>query len=123
MRKSKKSSAGNKRRQKENGQARPRTEQNIRKQGANPLSRAHEAKLYEPASSPPPAGRKPQRDEDERKRKLWDRKQAELEARWLTARSRQSEEDAARRRTMKIVFSITGMVLVVLSCALAWYFV
>jgi hypothetical protein len=122
MRKPKKYSAGNKRRQKENGQARLRTEQNRRKKSSDPLSRMHEAKLYEPASLPSPAGRKPQRDEDERKRKLWERKQAELEARWLSAQSRQTEEDAARKRKMKIVSSITGTALVVLLCAIAWYF-
>jgi hypothetical protein len=122
MRKSKKSSAGNKRRQKENGQARLRTEPTIRREGSNPLSRMHEAKLYESTSPPSPSGRKPQRDEAERKRKLWERKQAELEARWLTAQSRQTEENAARKRTMKIAFSISGTVFVALLCALAWYF-
>jgi hypothetical protein len=81
----------------------------------------HEAKPREPASSRAPAGRKPQRDEEERKRKLWERKQAELEARWATVQARQAEEDSARRRTMRIAFSITGAVLAVLLCAVAWY--
>lgn len=123
MKKPKNASARNKRRQKENGQARPRTEQNMRKEGSDRLSKVHEAKPREPASPHALVGRKPQqRHEDERKRKLWERKQAELEARWVTAQSRQTEEDIARKHTMKIAYGITGTVLAVLLCALAWYF-
>jgi hypothetical protein len=122
MKKPRKSSAGNKRRQKGNGQARLRTEQNISREGSDPLSSVHKVKPRDPAAPRAPAGRKSQPDEAERKRKLWDRKQAELEARWATAQSRQTEADAARRRTMKIACSITGIVLAVLFCALAWYF-
>jgi hypothetical protein len=122
MKKSKKFNAGKKRRQNENGQARLRTEQNMRKEGFDRLSRAHEAKPRGPSAPRPPAGRKPQRDEDELKRKLWQRKEAELEARWVTARARRTEEDSARKRAMKIAFSITGTVLAVLLCALVWYF-
>jgi hypothetical protein len=122
MKKPKKSSARNKRRQKENGQARLKAEQNIRKEGSDRLSRVHEAKPCEPASPHSPAGRKPQRDDDERKRKLWERKQAELEARWVTAQSRQTDEDTARKRTMRFAWTSTATVLAVLLCALAWYF-
>jgi hypothetical protein len=122
MKKPKKSSAGNKPRQKENGQARQKTGQkNIRKKHADRLSREHEAKPHEPASPHSAAGRKLQRDEDARKRKLWERKQAELEARRLAAQSRQTEEDAAHKRTMQIAYSITGAALVVLLCVLAWH--
>ena len=122
MKKPKKSSAGNKRRHKENGQARPSTEQNIRRKDSDRLSSAHEAKPSGPASPHPPGARKPQRGEDERKRKLWERKQAELEARWRSAQSRQTEIEAARRRAMKIAYSITGTALAVLVCGAAWYF-
>jgi hypothetical protein len=122
MTKPKKPRAGNKRHQKKNGQARPRTQQNIRKAGSNRLSRVHEAKPCEPASPHSPAGPKLQLDADERKRKLWERKQAELEARRMTAQARRAEEDSTRKRTMRIAFSITGTVLAVLLCALAWYF-
>jgi len=122
MKKPKKSSAGNKRRRKENGQARLKTEQNTRKEGSDRLSRMVEAKPREPGSLNSPAGRRPRQDDDERKRKLWERKQAELEARWLTAQSRQTEEHAARKRTLKIAYGITGATLAVLLCVLAWYF-
>jgi len=94
----------------------------MRKESSDQLSRVHGTKLYEPASAFSPASGKPQRDDDERKRKLWERKQAELEARWLSAQSRQSEENTARKRTMKIAGSVTGAVLAVVLCALAWYF-
>lgn len=122
MKKPKKSSAGNKRRQKEKGQARLRTEQNIHKGGSDRLSRVQEVKPFNPASPHSPAERKLQQDEDGRIRKLWERKQAELEARRVAAQSRQTEEDMARKRAMRIVYSITGTVLAVLLCALAWYF-
>jgi hypothetical protein len=121
MNKRKKSSTGYKRRQKTNGQTRLKAEHDVRKEGSDRLSIAHEAKRNEPASRLP-GGRRSQQDEDERKRKLWERKQAELEARWATAQSRQTEEDAARKRTMKITCSITGAVMAVLLCVLAWYF-
>jgi hypothetical protein len=121
MRKPKKSSAGNKRCHKVNGQARPKTEHNIRKEGPDRLS-VNKANPCEPASSHFPARRKAPRDENERKRELWERKHAELEARWVAAQSRQTGEETARKRKMRLTYSITFTVLGVLLCALTWYF-
>lgn len=68
--------------------------------------------------------RRPQGDplRDEGKRKLWDQKQEQLEARWLEAQERQKEEHIAQRRTWRIAYSITGIALILLLCAYAWNF-
>ena len=122
MKKLKNPSAGNKHRRKGNGQPRPRTAQPKHKENSSLHPGVHDAKSFEPTPLHLFVGRKPQRDREERKRELWERKQAELETRWTTARSRQIEEDTARKRTIKIVWGITGTVLATLLCILVWYF-
>jgi hypothetical protein len=122
MKKRKKTNTGNKRRQKVGGQARLPAEKRMRGEGADRQSRMQEAKPGEQASLHPTAGRKQGRDESERKQKQWERKQAELEARWSAAQFRQKEEDTARKRRMRTASCIAGTVLAVLLCALAWYF-
>lgn len=57
---------------------------------------------------------------DEGKRKLWDQKQALLEARWLEAQDRQKEERFAQRRKLRIAYSVTGTALTLLLCVAAW---
>lgn len=57
---------------------------------------------------------------DEGKRKLWDQKQALLEARWLEAQERQKEECIAQRRKLRIAYSVTGTALTLLLCVVAW---
>lgn len=122
MKKPKKSSAGNKRQRNQNGQARQKAEQRIYKESSDRLSRVHETKPSEPVPSRSAAGRKPRRDEDERKRKLWERKQSELEARWVAAQARQTEENIARKRTMRVACGIAGAMVAALLCFFAWYF-
>ncbi len=122
MKKSKKSSAGKKRYQKGNEQARLKPEQFKPREGVDRPSRVRETKPREPATlSQPRARREPQQDEAERKRKLWDRKQTELEARRLDAQARLTKENAARKRTTRIV-SIAGTVMAALVWGLAWNF-
>jgi hypothetical protein len=123
MKKRKKTNTGNKRRQKVGGQARLPAEKSMRREGADRQSRMQEANPDEQASLHPTAGPKQGRDESERKKqKQWERKQAELEARWSAAQSRQKEEDTARKRRMRTASRIAGTVLAVILCALAWYF-
>ena len=57
---------------------------------------------------------------DEGKRKLWDQKQALLEARWLKAQERQKEERITQRRKLRIAYSVTGTALTLLLCLVAW---
>lgn len=63
------------------------------------------------------------RVDEDGKRKLWDRKQAELETRWQLAQTRRAEEYATHKRKMRIVYTATGIVMIVLALALTWYFV
>jgi hypothetical protein len=65
---------------------------------------------------------RPQGDplKDEGKRKLWDQKQALLEARWLEAQERQKEERIAQRRKLRISYGVTGTALTLLLCVIAW---
>ncbi|RJF91793.1 hypothetical protein [Noviherbaspirillum saxi] len=122
MKQPNKSRAGKKRRQKGNGQARLKSEQDIFPKNLDRLSEAPEANPREPASLRSHARRKPQHDEGEQKRKLWERKQSELAARRMVAQSRRAEQESVRKRKMRIVYSITGTVVMALVCALAWYF-
>ncbi|KRB67832.1 hypothetical protein [Noviherbaspirillum sp. Root189] len=121
MKKTRKSSAGKNRRQKGNGQARLKTDNNTLPDGLDRLSTSHEAKPHDPDSPRPGSHRKP-RGTDEQKRKLWERKQAELETRRAAAEARQREEEAERRRRRRVAGSIAGAVTVTLACALTWYF-
>lgn len=90
------------RRNKRAGSARPQSARRPRAGAAGPASR---------------------RGDEESKRRLWERKQAELEARWVAAQAKQSSEEAARRRTMKIARRVTGIgALAVLLCVLALYY-
>jgi F0F1-type ATP synthase assembly protein I len=77
---------------------------------------------FELISSLSSSGRRSQRNDGEQKRQLWERKQAELEARWVLAQSRQAEQDSARHRKWKIAFTVIGTTLAGLLCVLAWYF-
>ncbi len=78
---------------------------------------------FELSSLPSLSGLRSRRDEGEQKRQLWERKQTELEARWVLAQSRQAEQDRARQRKRKIAFTVIGIALAGLLCVLAWYFV
>lgn len=114
MTKQKKANGGKNRRQQGNGQAHRKTEQKTAREGAGQIGKA--------GGTAPQARRKPRQADDEQKRKLWDRKQAELATRRAAAESRRMEEDNARKRTAKMVWSATGMSMVVLAGTLAWYF-
>jgi hypothetical protein len=80
-----------------------------------------QAKAFAATVSQTPVLR-PQGDplKDEGKRKLWDQKQALLEARWLEAQERQKEERIAQRRKLRIAYGITGTALTLLLCVVAW---
>lgn len=86
-------------------------------------SETRNVQSMEPISPLSSSGRRSRRDDGEQKRQLWERKQAELEARWVLAQSRQAEQDSARQRKRKIAYAVTGMALVGLLCVLAWFFV
>lgn len=85
-----------------------------------PIGTAESKALAASASQTPV--RRPQGDplKDEGKRKLWDQKQALLEARWLKAQERQKEERIAHRHKLRIAYSATGTALILLVCAIAW---
>ena len=121
MKKSRKSSAGKNQRQKGSGQARLKSDNNL-PDGLDRLSKSHEAKPRDPAPPHSGAKRKPPRGTDEQKRKLWERKQAELEARRVAAESRQREQNAESRRTMRMVGGVAGVIALTLAGALTWYF-
>jgi hypothetical protein len=123
MKRPRKSRARNKGRQNENRQARPNADQQPRKEVSGQLVGTSQAKLGEPTSSRSQTGRKTPGAHEEQNRKLWERKQAELEARWVTAQSRQASENAVRKRTIKRVCSIAGAISAVFLVILAWYFV
>lgn len=98
-----------------------RTGQRTRQQAlVQPIGTA-EAKAFAAAASQAPV-RRPQGDplKDEGKRKLWDQKQALLEARWLEAQERQKAERLAQRRKLRIAYSITGTALILLLGVIAW---
>jgi hypothetical protein len=122
MKKPNKFNSSNKRRQKGKGQARQRAQQPIHKDSAGRHSGIDGMQPYELISSLSSSGRRAQRDEGEQKRQLWERKQGELEARWVLAQSRQAEQDSARHRKLKIAFTVIGTALAGLLCVLAWYF-
>jgi hypothetical protein len=117
----KKSSLGNKRRRKGNGQARPRVKQQAQKEDFGGLAGESKSNPYEPIEPPFSSGLKTQPDGQERIRQLWEHKQGELETRWATARARQSAQDIRRKRAIKIGRRIAAAVLVVLLCAVAWF--
>ena len=123
MKKPNKFHSSNRRRQKRKGQARQRAQQPIRQDSTGRQSETRNVQSLEPISPLSSSGRRSRRDEGEHKRQLWERKQAELEARWVLAQSRQAEQDSARQRERKIAYTVTGMALVGLLCVLAWYFV
>jgi hypothetical protein len=87
---------------------------------AQPIGPA-EAKAFAATAAQAPVLR-PQGDplKDEGKRKLWDQKQALLEARWLEAQERQKEERIAQRRKLRIAYGVTGTALTLLLCVIAW---
>jgi hypothetical protein len=116
MKKLKKPSAGGKRRPSGNGPARPATARNMRRKVADHSSVRQEGK---PAQAAPASSA---RSREEGKRKLWERKQAELEARWLDAQTRQNAENAARKRKMTTIgYGMTGVV--VAAGVLAWWLI
>lgn len=117
MKKPKKSSPAGKRRQSGNSPARPGTAGNIRRKAAGHSSPRPDVNSAQSAGALPGSSR----NREEGKRKLWERKQAELEARWLSAQTRRNAEDAARRRKMKIGYGMVGAVLA--ASALAWWLV
>jgi hypothetical protein len=117
MKKPNKSNAGTKRRQAITSPARPGTARNKRSKAAGQAAVRQQGKSSLAAAAPTPSAH----SRDEGKRKLWERKQAELEARWLSAQTRQNAEDAARRRKMKVAYGMTGAVLA--AGVLAWWLV
>ena len=123
MKKPNKFHSSNQRRQKGKGQARQRAQQPLHKVSTSGQPEPLRVPSLEPISSLPSFGRRSRRDDGEQKRQLWERKQAELEARWVLAQSRQAEQDSARQRKRKIAYTVTGTALVGLLCVLAWYFV
>jgi len=123
MKKPNKFHSSTKRRQKGKGQASQRAQQPKRKDSASRQSEIRNMQSFEPISLHSPSGLRSRRDEGEQKRQLWERKQTELEARWVIAQSRQAEQDSARQRKRKIAFTGIGMALAGLLCVLAWYFV
>jgi hypothetical protein len=122
MKKPNKFNSSNKRRQKGKGQARQRAQQPIHKVSTGRQPDPLSVQSLEPISPLPSSGRRSRRDEGEQKRQLWERKQAELEARWVLAQSRQAEKDSARQRKRKIAYTVVGTALAGLVCVLAWYF-
>ena len=123
MKKPNKFHSSNKRRQKGKGQVRQRAQQLIHQDSTGGQSEPLTVQSLEPISPLSSSGRRSRRDDGEQKRQLWERKQAELEARWMLAQSRQAEQDSARHRKRKIAYAVTGMALAGLLCVLAWYFV
>jgi hypothetical protein len=122
MKKPNKFNSSNKRRQKGKGQARQRAQQSIHNVSTGRQPDPLSVQSLEPIPPFPSSGRRSRRDEGEQKRQLWERKQAELEARWVLAQSRQAELDSARQRKRKIAYAATGAALAGLLCVLAWYF-
>jgi hypothetical protein len=117
----KKFNAGNKRRRKGKGLVRPPAQKQAQKEDFGGLAEESRCKPYEPIQPPFPPGLKTQPDEQERLRKLWEHKQGELETRWATAKAHQAEQEARRKRTIKIGCSIAVAVLVVLVCTVTWF--
>lgn len=123
MKKQKKSSGGKGRRQQVNGQPQRKAGQEAAREASGPSGKVLESHPREKAPQHPQARRKPRQADDDQKRKLWDRKQAELAARRAAAETRRLEEDHARRRKAKTVaWSATGISMAALAGALAWYF-
>jgi hypothetical protein len=80
-----------------------------------------EAKAFTaPASQAPVQRTQGDPLKDEGKRKLWDQKQAMLEARWLEAQERQKEERIVHRRKLRIAYSVTGIASILLLGVIAW---
>lgn len=112
MKKINKSNSSHKRRKNGKGQARLRAQSLLQQDGVGrQLDSQH---LYTKRAALP--------DEAEQKRQVWQRKQAELEARWVSAQSRQAEQYAVRRRKMKLAYTITGVILAALLLILVWQF-
>jgi len=122
MKKPNKFNSSNKRRQKGKGQVRQRAQQPIHKNSASRQAEIHGVQSLELISPLPSSGRRSRRDDGEQKRQLWERKQAELEARWVRAQSLQAEQDRARERKRKMAYTVTGIAVAALLCILAWYF-
>jgi len=122
MKKSNKFHSSNKRHRKGKGQARQRVQQPVQKDSTGRHSEIRNVQSFDLISPLSSSGRQSWRDDGEQKRQVWERKQAELEARWVLAQSRQAEQDNARHRKRKIAYTVTGMALAGLLCVLAWYF-
>lgn len=82
--------------------------------GKRSQARKTPASLSQPRPANSPRRRHSLEDEYEKKRKLWESKQAELEERWLAAQARLTEEQAARRRTMKLLRRVVGVAFLLL---------
>lgn len=120
--KKQKKSGGKSRRQQANGQLPRKAGKEAAREGAGPSGKIHESHPREKVPQHPQAKRKPHRADDEQKRKLWDRKQAELAARRAAAETRRLEEDHARRRKARnIAWGASGLSIAALAGALAWY--
>lgn len=120
--KKQKKSGGKGRRQQGNGQQHRKADQPAVREGSGASERVHESRPRETAAPHPQARRKPRQGDEEQKRKLWDRKQAELAARRASAEARRLEEDNARKRKAKtIAWSAAGVSLAALAGTLAWY--
>jgi hypothetical protein len=122
MKKPNKFNSSYKRRQKGKGQARQRAQQTIHQDSASRQAGIDGVQSFDLISPLSSSGRRSRRDDGEPKRQLWERKQAELEARWVLAQSRQAEQDSARQRKRKIAYTVIGTALAGLVCVLAWYF-
>ena len=122
MKKPNKFNASNKRRQKGKGQARQKApQQPIHHDRTGQPSERRDVQPCERVAPLAFSERRSRRDEGDQKRQLWERKQAELESRWMLAQSRQAEEQSARQRKRKLAYTVTGTDLAGLLSILAWY--
>jgi hypothetical protein len=122
MKKPNKFNSSYKRRQKGKGQARQRAQQTIHQDSGSRQAGIDGVQSFDLISPLSSSRRRSWRDDGEPKRQLWERKQAELEARWVLAQSRQAEQDSARQRKRKIAYTVIGAALAGLVCIVAWYF-
>jgi hypothetical protein len=121
MKVSKKPNVGNNRRRKGKGQARPQAQLQAQKGSSGCLLGESKGTPREPSQPSFPGRLKAQPDGLERIRKQWEHKQGELESRWVKAQAQQAQQNARRKRAIKIGSSIASAVLVALLCIVAWF--
>lgn len=117
MKKPAKSSHRNKRNRRQPTHSSPRSGHPAQENGRNPGSSG-----ARPAAAAAAAATT-LHDDYEGKRRLWERKQAELEARWVAAQDRQSKEELARRRAARAWWRGAGIAAIaILLCVLALFY-